>query len=117
MELRLGQVLRNLIDNALSFSPDGGTVRVTLEPSGGDSWQMSVDDDGPGIPAENMADIFKRFYSQRPVDETFGQHSGLGLAIAKQIVEGHGGAILAQNRAEGGGISGARLIVRLRRDA
>lgn len=117
MELRLGQVLRNLIDNAISFSPDGGTVRVTLEPSGGDSWQMTVDDDGPGIPAENMADIFKRFYSQRPDDETFGQHSGLGLAIAKQIVEGHGGAILVQNRAEGGGISGARLIVRLRRDA
>lgn len=117
LELRLGQVLRNLIDNALSFSPDGGTVRVTLEPSGGDSWQMTVEDDGPGIPAENMADIFKRFYSQRPADETFGQHSGLGLAITRQIVEGHGGVIVAQNRLDGNTICGARLIVRLRRDA
>jgi two-component system, OmpR family, sensor histidine kinase ChvG len=108
LELRLGQVVRNLVDNAVSFSPEGGTVRLTLERD--EAWvSLAVDDDGPGIPEANREDIFKRFYSERPTEEDFGKHSGLGLAIAKQIVEAHGGQISADNRASGG----ARFLVRL----
>lgn len=89
---RLAQVLRNLIDNALSFSPPGG--RVTVSVGDGDGIVvLSVADEGPGVPVENRADVFKRFYSQRPEAEDFGRHSGLGLSIAGAIVEAHGGSI------------------------
>jgi two-component system, OmpR family, sensor histidine kinase ChvG len=112
LESRLGQVLRNLVDNAASFSPAGGTVRLAAQRNS-DWVRVTVEDEGPGIPAENLDDIFRRFYSERPQGEAFGQHSGLGLAIAKQIVEAHGGRIWAENRMEGTRIAGARFIVEL----
>ncbi|MBD3624914.1 MAG: histidine kinase, partial [Rhodobacteraceae bacterium] len=78
--------------------------------------RISVQDQGPGIPDENLADVFERFYSERPQKEEFGNHSGLGLAISRQIVEAHGGEIWAENvRPEGGGSEtppqGARFVV------
>jgi two-component system sensor histidine kinase ChvG len=89
---RLAQVLRNLIDNALSFSPAGGTVRVTARRDAS-AVVLQVADDGPGVPPENRGDVFKRFYSERPEGEDFGRHSGLGLSIASAIVDAHGGSI------------------------
>ncbi len=109
---RLAQVLRNLIDNAISFSPEGGIVRINLMRTG-NRILLRVEDDGPGIPPDNLDDIFKRFYSARPSDEDFGKHSGLGLAISKAIVEAHDGQIAAGNRTENGQIRGARFTVDL----
>ncbi len=106
---RLAQVARNLIDNAASFSPAGATVTVTVARHGSDAVLM-VDDDGPGVPRENRDDIFRRFYSERPADEDFGRHSGLGLAIARTIVEAHDGRIAV---AESPIASGARFTVTL----
>lgn len=108
----LGQVFRNLIDNARSFSPEGGRVTVAVDvPHGkGDHIvRATVEDEGPGIPSENLETVFERFYTQRPIGAAFGGNSGLGLSIARQIVTAHEGRIYAQNRAEGG----ARLIVEL----
>ena len=105
---RLAQVVRNLIDNAVSFSPPGGTVVVSVERDGRHV-VVRVDDDGPGIPPDNRDDIFRRFYSDRPANEDFGRHSGLGLAIARTIVEAHDGTITAANRDTGG----ARFTVTL----
>ena len=105
---RLAQVVRNLIDNAVSFSPPGGTVAVAVERDGRHV-VVRVDDDGPGIPPENRDDIFRRFYSDRPAGEDFGRHSGLGLAIARTIVEAHDGTITAANR----DLGGARFTVTL----
>lgn len=102
----LGQVFRNLIDNALSFSPADGNVRVTLDlekPELGPSVLISVSDDGPGIPEENLESIFKRFYTKRPAGAQFGNNSGLGLAICRQIAESHGGKIWAENRMNAAG--------------
>jgi two-component system sensor histidine kinase ChvG len=107
-EGRLAQVARNLVDNAVSFSPPGGVVAVTVARNGRHV-ELRVDDDGPGIPPENRDDIFRRFYSERPATEDFGRHSGLGLAIARTIVEAHDGSIVATNRAGGG----ARFTVTL----
>ncbi|MDD2867124.1 stimulus-sensing domain-containing protein [Neomegalonema sp.] len=97
VEGRLGQVLRNLVDNAVSFSPEGGALilRGWREPGG--EVRISVEDQGPGVPEENLESVFQRFYSERPATEDFGQHSGLGLAISRQIVEAHGGRIWAEN--------------------
>ena len=108
---RLGQVISNLIDNARSFSPPGATVRVTCRRVKGDV-EIVVDDDGPGIRPDAMEKIFERFYTDRP-DHGFGQNSGLGLSISKQIVEAHGGRIWAENRISGDKILGARFVVRL----
>ncbi len=94
---RLGQVFTNLIDNARSFSPDGGEVRVALSFACG-KVEVVVDDDGPGIRAEKVERIFERFYTDRPEGEDFGNNSGLGLAISRQIVEAHRGTIRAENR-------------------
>ncbi|MDX7950101.1 stimulus-sensing domain-containing protein [Lichenihabitans sp. Uapishka_5] len=102
---RLGQVLNNLIDNARSFSPQGGTVRVclrhALNPARDDDEEAGVeivvDDDGPGIPQDAVERIFERFYTDRP-QHGFGQNSGLGLSISRQIAEAHGGVIWAENR-------------------
>jgi two-component system sensor histidine kinase ChvG len=103
---RLAQVVTNLIDNACSFSEPGGVVRVALErtsartdPEGEpfDRVVITVDDDGPGIPPHALERIFERFYTDRP-DQGFGQNSGLGLSISRQIVEAHGGRIWASNR-------------------
>jgi two-component system sensor histidine kinase ChvG len=98
---RLAQVLQNLIDNAVSFSPPGGEVSVRVDARDG-KVSLSVADQGPGVPAENRGDVFKRFYSQRPEAEDFGRHSGLGLSIAGAIIDAHGGSI-AVDAAPGGG--------------
>jgi two-component system, OmpR family, sensor histidine kinase ChvG len=109
----LGQVFRNLIDNAKSFSPAGGRVRVSVACERGEVLAR-VEDEGPGIPAENLETIFERFYTSRPQGAAFGGNSGLGLSIARQIVEAHGGRIWAENRADaGGGVAGARFQVAL----
>jgi two-component system sensor histidine kinase ChvG len=111
-ELRLGQVIRNLLDNAVSFSPDDGVVRMTVMRAGA-RIMLRVDDDGPGIPAGMHDEIFKRFYSERPDGESFGKHSGLGLAIARAIVEAHDGTIRAINREQDGSVAGARFVMTL----
>jgi len=114
---RLGQIVDNLIENARSFSPPGGTVRVTCRRSR-QHVEVSVDDDGPGVRPEVREKIFERFYTDRP-HQGFGQNSGLGLSISKQIVEAHGGSITVENRAGPLGadgeprVLGARFIVRL----
>ena len=114
---RLGQVVSNLVDNARSFSPAGGTVRITCRRLRSEV-EILVDDDGPGIQPEALDKIFERFYTDRP-EQGFGQNSGLGLSISKQIMEAHGGTIRVENRASvaGGGESprvlGARFVVRL----
>jgi two-component system sensor histidine kinase ChvG len=109
----LAQVVRNLIDNARSFSPPGGEVRLSLTRAHGQAI-VSVDDDGPGVPAENLETIFERFYTSRPKGTAFGGNSGLGLSIARQIVEAHSGRIWAENRAAlDGRIVGARFRVAL----
>lgn len=110
----LGQVFRNLIDNARSFSPPDGTVRVALDHARGQV-KVTVDDDGPGVPPENLETIFERFYTSRPKGAAFGGNSGLGLSIARQIVEAHGGEVRAENRTDADGrILGARFTVTLR---
>jgi two-component system, OmpR family, sensor histidine kinase ChvG len=99
-ESRLGQVVNNLVDNARSFSNPFGEVRVTLRRrrhQGREGVDIIVDDDGPGVPAHAFERIFERFYTDRPA-QGFGQNSGLGLSISRQIVEAHGGHIWAENR-------------------
>ncbi len=107
----IGQVFRNLIDNARSFSPQGGEVRVTLERQRGEALAV-VEDDGPGVPPDNLETVFERFYTSRPKGAAFGGNSGLGLSIARQIVQAHGGTIRAENRVDAAGaVQGARFIV------
>ena len=109
---RLVQVFDNLIDNAQSFSPVGGVVHVRCRRVGA-MVETLVEDDGPGIPEAALERIFERFYTDRP-DHGFGQNSGLGLSISKQIVEAHGGTIHAENRDDQSVLgTGARFIVRL----
>ena len=93
---RLGQVMVNLLDNARSFSSAGGAVKVALKREG-DVINVTIDDDGPGIPEHALERIFERFYTDRP-DHGFGQNSGLGLSISRQIIEAHRGSIHAENR-------------------
>lgn len=113
LEDRLVQVVRNLIGNALSFSPAGGTLRLVGRRDK-DEVEVRVEDNGPGIPAGKEKAIFERFYSERPSGEKFGTHSGLGLSISKQIIEAHGGTITAHNRlGEDGAVVGACFTVRL----
>lgn len=97
LEGRIAQVITNLLDNALSFSPEGGTITVGAEQRE-HAVRVTVTDDGPGIPPDNIDSIFQRFYTERPGAENFGSHSGLGLSISRQIVEAHGGKIWAENR-------------------
>ncbi len=104
---RLGQVFRNLIDNAISFSPQGGSVTITATQHE-QAARVTVEDQGPGIPPDNLDSIFERFYTERP-GENFGKNSGLGLSIARQITGSAGGRIWAENKSEGG----AKLIVDL----
>ncbi len=113
VEDRLVQVFRNLIGNAESFSPRGGTITVRGSVTGRMA-ELVVDDEGPGIPDGNLEQIFDRFYSERPREERFGQHSGLGLAISRQIVDALHGRISAENRRDrSGAVIGARFVVRL----
>jgi len=113
----LGQIVDNLIENARSFSPPGGTVRVTCRRLR-NQIEVYVDDDGPGVRDDVREKIFERFYTDRP-HQGFGQNSGLGLSISKQIVDAHGGSIWVENRTGAPGpdgepsVLGARFIVRL----
>jgi two-component system sensor histidine kinase ChvG len=95
LEARLAQVFVNLVTNAISFCEDGDAVRVWARRRE-NRILVVVEDTGPGIPEQALTKVFKRFYSERPQAE-FGKHSGLGLAISKQIVEAHGGVIWAEN--------------------
>jgi two-component system sensor histidine kinase ChvG len=114
---RLGQVVNNLIDNARSFSPSDAKVRVALRRVRGEV-EMICEDEGPGIPEHALERIFERFYTDRP-EQGFGQNSGLGLSISRQIVQAHRGMIRAENRPgpanEDGEptVRGARFVVRL----
>jgi two-component system sensor histidine kinase ChvG len=116
---RLGQVFNNLIDNARSFCREGGTVRVAIRPIAR-AIEIVVEDDGPGIRPDQFERIFERFYTDRGDNGDFGQNSGLGLSITKQIVEAHRGRIWAENRTTRGAgesaepvVLGARFVVQL----
>ena len=106
----LGQVFRNLIDNARSFSPAGGEVVVAMQRAAG-RVIATVSDSGPGIPAENLETVFERFYTSRPKGAAFGGNSGLGLSIARQIVEAHGGTLQARNRVVDDHVIGAIFLL------
>lgn len=107
---RLERVFENLIDNAVSFSPDGGLVTIAMRRSG-DMLEVRVEDEGPGVPEHAHEAVFDRFHSVRPEAEAFGRHSGLGLAIARTIVEAHQGQIGVTARDDR--LAGARFVVRL----
>ena len=114
-DLRLGQIITNLIENARSFVPaEGGKVTIRLFQSRG-RVNITVDDNGPGIQAEDIDRIFERFYTDRPEGESFGQNSGLGLSISRQIAEAHNGSLRAENiiDARTGSVKGARFILSL----
>jgi two-component system sensor histidine kinase ChvG len=117
-EGRLAQVVTNLIDNAVSFSPESGTVTVRVRRDGA-FVDVRVEDEGPGIPPDKLDEIFKRFYTYRPTAESSrGNNSGLGLSISREIILAHGGSIWAENRSAPGASGnsealGARFIVRL----
>ncbi|ESW95090.1 histidine kinase [Mesorhizobium sp. LSJC268A00] len=114
-DLRIGQVITNLIENARSFVPeDHGHIAISLARSGKVNI-VTVDDNGPGIRADAIDRIFERFYTDRPAGEAFGQNSGLGLSISRQIVEAHGGTLTAENipGTKPGDIKGARFVVTL----
>jgi two-component system sensor histidine kinase ChvG len=114
---RLGQVISNLLSNAQSFSNAGGKVRILCRRVRSEI-EIVVDDDGPGIRPDALERVFERFYTDRP-HQGFGQNSGLGLSISKQIIEAHGGRVWAENRAgpkDADGeptVTGARFVVRL----
>lgn len=109
---RLAQLFQNLIDNAMSFSHTGSQVKIYLKHD--KDWVLiEVEDMGPGIPPDKTEAIFERFYSERPGHENYGEHSGLGLAIARQIIEAHHGDIRAENIIKDGHTTGARFILRL----
>jgi two-component system sensor histidine kinase ChvG len=113
IESRLSQVFFNLIANAVSFSPPGGEIRIVAQPDGR-AVLVIVEDQGSGVPKDKLTAIFDRFYTERPVGEKFGTHSGLGLSISKQIVEAHRGRIWAENRLNAEGhVCGARFLIRL----
>jgi len=116
-DLRLSQVFTNLIDNARSFVPEhGGTITIRLRRHTRRVVAV-VEDNGPGIQAEKIDRIFERFYTDRPGPESFGQNSGLGLSISRQIVEAHGGTIEAENILDADGdLAGARFTVSLPAD-
>src|SRR6516164_2269266 len=113
IETRLSQVFRNVIGNAVSFSPPLGEIRLTARYDGR-AVLVTVEDEGPGIPDDKLTAIFDRFYTERPLGEKFGTHSGLGLSISKQIVEAHRGMIWAENRKDASSATiGARFCIRL----
>jgi two-component system sensor histidine kinase ChvG len=115
LEGRLMQVFQNLIENAISFSPPGGTVTIAVQPQD-EQVAITIEDEGPGIPERKITEIFERFYTERPAGEAFGKHSGLGLSISKQIVEAHRGMIFAENRRDDEGmVIGSRFTVILPR--
>ncbi len=113
-DTRLGQVINNLIDNARSFSPPEGTVRVRARRLKQEV-EIAVEDEGPGLPEGAAQRIFDRFYTDRGESVAFGSHSGLGLSISRQIIDAHRGRIWAENRTDSAGkVLGARFVVRLK---
>jgi two-component system sensor histidine kinase ChvG len=117
-ETRIGQVITNLVQNAFSFVPaEGGRIDIRLLMTPG-SVIVLVEDNGPGIQADNFEKIFQRFYTDRPGPDQFGRNSGLGLSISRQIVEAHGGTLTAENISggPGGKPAGARFVIRLPRE-
>jgi two-component system sensor histidine kinase ChvG len=110
----LSRVFINLVENAVTFSPSQSVVKIAIDRGPGQTHQVRVEDEGPGIPEDNREAIFDRFYTQRPKGAAFGAHSGLGLAIARQIVTAHGGQIEAANRLDDeGSVLGACFTVTL----
>ncbi|RYY23155.1 MAG: HAMP domain-containing protein [Sphingomonadales bacterium] len=107
---RLERVFENLIENAISFSPESSLIAISAR-SEGEMLTVRIEDEGPGVPEDARENIFRRFHSVRPESEAFGQHSGLGLAIARTIVEAHQGSIAVESREDR--LSGARFVVRL----
>ena len=101
LESRLVQVFQNILSNALSFTPKGGTISVFVKTKG-NAVHIHIEDEGPGIPEGKLENIFERFYSERPEAEAYGHHSGLGLSICKQIIAAHGGDMYAENIKSGG---------------
>ncbi|MDC1383677.1 stimulus-sensing domain-containing protein [Candidatus Puniceispirillum sp.] len=102
-ESRIVQVIDNILSNSISFSPKHGSVKFVLRPDTQDrTIALDIMDDGPGIPETKLETVFDRFYTERPINEKFGEHSGLGLSIARQIVDAHRGCLSAHNRQEGG---------------
>lgn len=116
-ELRIGQIITNLVQNAMSFAPEeGGCVDLRLS-STPRHVVITVEDNGPGIPSDNAEKIFQRFYTDRPGADQFGRNSGLGLSISRQIAEAHGGTLAAENIIEDDGrVAGARFVLRLPRE-
>ncbi|OUS17863.1 histidine kinase [Rhodospirillales bacterium 47_12_T64] len=113
LEGRLGQVFRNLMTNAQTFSPEGGKILLSAHTQE-DCVVITIDDEGPGIIPGKLDAIFDRFYTERPQEEKFGTHSGLGLSISKQIIEAHNGTIKAVNRENSQGeVLGARFVISL----
>jgi two-component system sensor histidine kinase ChvG len=105
---RLARAIDNIVDNAISFSPEGGLVEIGASRVDSEVF-VAVEDEGPGVPEAARAEIFRRFHSLRPTGEAFGRHSGLGLAIAKATIEGHDGTIQVEER--GDGRPGARFVL------
>jgi two-component system sensor histidine kinase ChvG len=116
IDSHIAQVIRNLLDNAISFNTSGGTITIQAQATD-TRIQLTVDDQGPGVDEDKLESIFDRFYSERPEAEDFGNHSGLGLNICKQIIAIHSGEIWAENiYAEGDqdqDALGARFVVSL----
>ena len=104
---RLGQVVNNILDNAISFSPEDSDIQLQLRRVGREI-EISIEDEGPGIPEDHLDKIFERFYTDRPEDE-YGNNSGLGLNISRQIVAAHGGRIWAENRQDGTLLAGGTI--------
>ena len=107
--IRLERVAENLLDNAISFSPDGGKIIVEIAHVDG-RVEARVSDEGPGIPDNEREKVFRRFHSHRPETESFGNHSGLGLAIGRTIAEAHDGSLSVDDSTE---LGGACLVLEL----
>ncbi|PCJ97781.1 MAG: histidine kinase [Zetaproteobacteria bacterium] len=115
-EGRLMQVFQNIIANALSFAPVKTKIKILVEIKA-NRVTISIEDEGPGIPENQLENIFERFYSERPEHEEFGRHSGLGLSICRQIITAHNGIIYAENKMDrSGGVMGARFVIILNID-
>jgi len=108
-EARLARAIDNIVDNAISFSPEGALVEIGAAHAGSEVL-VTVEDEGPGVPTERRREIFQRFHSIRPEEEGFGRHSGLGLAIARATMTGHDGSIAVEERRDGR--RGARFVLR-----
>ena len=113
-ETKLAQVLDNIINNAYSFSGKKGKIFVTIKDKI-NKIHIVIEDNGPGFPNSALKKVFDRFYSERPINEEFGKHSGLGLSISKQIIEAHQGIIIAENVLDKNKVTGARIKIILKK--